>query len=451
MTTVIQSLPARRRPWLLINRNYSLLFTGQTISLLGDQISTYTLIMWIVSVIAAGQALAPLAVSAILITSIVPALLIGPLAGVFVDRWDYRLTMIRADTLRAVLWFALIAFSGVIPLPFIPASSLALVRFIALCTVNFLSSMCAQFFGPANMALLGEIVPEERRPQATGWNQTMRAFAVIVGPLLAAPLFFLFGIQWALFIDALSFVVSLVTIWAISAPARVNGRKARSNVRTEFNEGLRFSLGNSTVRTIIIASCIATFGAGAFDALFVFFLLENLHTSTSMTGTVAAMLGVGTIAGALVFGKIALRIGLKRLTYLSLFITGLGMIVLSRMTLLIPALILFFLLGVFQASLRIACTPLILKETPRAMIGRVSAVLSSTSLVASLISATIAGYLAGILFIKLHIQLPGIVLGPVDTTFSIVGLLFICSAAYVFYALTDRSTPQLESAPEGSD
>lgn len=445
MTTAIQSVKPGRKPGLLINRNYSLLFVGQTISLLGDQISTYTLILWLVDVIAAGQSWAPLAVSALFAASIVPNLLVGPLAGVFVDRWDHRVTMIRSDAIRAVLWLFLIAFTGVIPLSFLfQGASLQLARFIALCAVTFMSNVCSQFFGPATTGLLGQIVPDELWPQASGWNQTMRASATIVGPLLAAPLFFLVGIQWALLIDALSFVVSLVTIWAIQAPTFPQERRARSDLRSEFVAGVRFSLGNATVRAIIVSSFIATFGAGAFDALFVFFLVENLHVSTSLIGLVVAVFGSGMIIGALLAGKIARRVGLKRLIYLSLFGSGVGMIILSRLTSFVPALVLFFLLGVCPAALRVASSPLLLKETPRDMIGRVSAVLGPSSMIASLISTIVAGYLVGVLLSKLHLRLLGTVFAPVDTVFILVGLLFFLSALYTFYTLPGQSARSTE-------
>lgn len=116
------------------------------------------------------------------------------------------------------------------------------------------------------------------------------------------------------------------------------------------------------------------------------------------------------------------------------------MIVLSRLTSFVPALVLFFLLGVCPAALRVACSPLLLNETPKDMIGRVSAVLGPSSMIASLISTIAAGYLAGVLLSNLHLRLLGTVFAPVDTVFIIVGLLFILSALYTFYTLPDRST-----------
>lgn len=435
------------KPKWLINTNYRWLFTGQAISLIGDQLSTYTIILWIVMDIAPGQSWAPLAISAVLVSSMVPNLLIGPLAGVFVDRWDKRLTMIRMDIIRAFLSLLLVAATGVIPLPFFANGRLPqLVQLIVICALVFLSSTCSQFFSPSSMGLIARIVPKEERPRAASLGQTMQAFATIVGPPLAAPLLFVFGLQWALLIDALSFVVSFLTIWAIRLPAAPIKRSAESaSFWGELLEGLRFSLGNRIIRTIIVASFIATLGAGAFDALYVFFLPKNLHVSADFTGVVAAALGIGTIGGAFVAAKVVPKLGLEKMLYLSLGGIGICLVILARQSLLVPALILFFIFGMLLASLRVASSPMLLNETPQTMIGRVVAVLNPTSIVASLVSALLAGYFASVLLVHMHWQALGTTFGPIDTIFTGVGILFLLSALYAYRSLTAKKA-QTEAA-----
>jgi len=89
---------------LLINRNYTLLWLGGTISLIGDILFTMMLILW-VGTLLQNQSAAPLAVSGVVLAAALPALLIGPFAGVFVDRWPKQRTMRIMDALRAVLVF----------------------------------------------------------------------------------------------------------------------------------------------------------------------------------------------------------------------------------------------------------------------------------------------------------------------------------------------------------
>src|SRR5215472_1411290 len=85
----------------LINRNFALLFFGFTISSIGDFVFSTTLVLWIAVILAKGQSWAPLAVSGVLVATTVPAFLIGPFAGVFVDRWDKRRTMLVICLLQA--------------------------------------------------------------------------------------------------------------------------------------------------------------------------------------------------------------------------------------------------------------------------------------------------------------------------------------------------------------
>src|SRR3954447_7287762 len=89
---------------LLINNNFTRLFAGETLSGLGDAILETTLVVWIASDLAAGKSWSALAVSALLVASTVPILVVGPIAGALVDRWpDKRRTLLRADIVSAVL------------------------------------------------------------------------------------------------------------------------------------------------------------------------------------------------------------------------------------------------------------------------------------------------------------------------------------------------------------
>lgn len=429
-----------KKPPFLINRNYRWLFSGQSISALGDQLSTYTIILWIAIIIAPGQPWAPLAISAALVSSIIPNLLIGPFAGVFIDRWNPRLTMIRMDIARTCLALLLVVSTGVIPLPFFAHGNLPpLIQLIFICAITFLSSTCAQFFTPASMAVLAQVVPRAERPHAASLSQSVQAFAVIIGPPLAAPLLFVAGLQWALLLDACSFIVSFLTLRAILLPASAPKTTVGGDLWREFVAGLRFALGNVIVRTIIIASFIATLGAGAFDALYVFFLLGNLHVSADLTGVIAAILGLGTLGGAFLAGKIAQKLALERILSLSLLGIGLCLVIVSRLNSFASALAFFLLFGMFLASLRVAASPMLLNETPQEMIGRVFAVLNPTSMIASLVSAMLAGYLASVVLVNMHWQILGTVFGPIDTIFTCTGLLFLLSSAYTWYALSKRA------------
>src|SRR5579885_2288719 len=103
METAAPPAPASKKFSFLINRDFGLLWGGQSISNVGDFVFDTTLILWIATIIAGGQTWAPLAVSGVLVATAVPIFLIGPIAGVFVDRWNKRQTMLAMDATRAIL------------------------------------------------------------------------------------------------------------------------------------------------------------------------------------------------------------------------------------------------------------------------------------------------------------------------------------------------------------
>src|SRR5262249_27750092 len=154
----------RPRRMALINQNFARLWSGQVVTDLGSVVFTTALVVWIAAELARGQSWAPLAVSGLLLAQSLPMLLVRPLAGVFVDRWDARRTMLWMDALRAVLVAALL-----VPLV-LPAGPIS--QLLAVYAVVLLVSACGQFFNPALMALINDLVPEGDLPRASGLSET---------------------------------------------------------------------------------------------------------------------------------------------------------------------------------------------------------------------------------------------------------------------------------------
>ena len=142
-------IPATERPraHVLINRNFALLWSGQVISNIGDYLFSTTAVLWIATSLASGQDWAPLAVSGELIALTTPIFLIGPVAGVFVDRWEKRRTMLRMDALRALLSLALVPFT------LLAGTHVATWQLVALYASIALTAACSQFFNPSRLAL----------------------------------------------------------------------------------------------------------------------------------------------------------------------------------------------------------------------------------------------------------------------------------------------------------
>lgn len=371
--------PAIPRVGLLINRNFALLFLGQLVSLIGDQIFDVTLTLWVGAVIARGQSWAPLAVSGTLIAAVTPTFLVGPLAGVFADRWNHRCTILRMDVARAALITLLIFLASFAPLAFVASGYLPVgVKLGVIYAIVFLANSCAQFFNPSRLALIGAIVPEPQRPRAAGLFQTTFALSTVIGPPMAAPLLYGLGIQWALFANALSFIISFGAIAAIRHVPADPVVTTRDSVRGEFVQGVRYAFGNTTIRVLIIAAAISALGFSALEALFLFFVTDNLHVAAGQFGYFPAALGLGAVVGAAGMSIVANKLSMTWVVRFSLLLSGVCFLFFARQSTLIPTLLLVCCLGLLQSALNVAVTPLILRVTPPSLIGRVAAVFNPT-------------------------------------------------------------------------
>lgn len=430
---------SKEKPGILINRNYALYWIGQAISRFGDYIFDTTLILWITTQVARNQPWAPLAVSGLLVAVSVPVLIIGPIAGVFVDRWtNKRRTMLRMDALRAILIALLLVTTSIIPL-----SSIVGSRFVAfwqiglIYAVVLLASVCAQFFNPASGVFFGDIVEEAYRTRASGLGQTMESLALIAGPPLATLLFFAVGVQWALLLNSLSFVASFIAVFNVRVPEITSSlpSEAPTNFFREFGAGLRFYAKSPVLVTILITIILVVMWNEAFNALGIFFVLRNLHAPASFYGFLQASLGLGLAAGAFGASMFARRIGAARLLWSSILAMGILVLIYARLTIPFIALCVIFLLGMTIAATNVPIDALALHVTPREFIGRVIAVFRPVTNLASIVSVSISGWLVSTLLHDFHVTVAGITLGPIDVILMAGGILILVGGIYASFNL----------------
>ena len=185
----------------------------------------------------------------------------------------------------------------------------------------------------------------------------------------------------------------------------------------EFLEGLQFFARNKVLMTLLVTGVTVLLGAGAFTALNIFFVTQNLHAPVSIYGVLGSVAGLGAIVGAAFATVFAQRLGVVRVFWVSVLAVGVVVLLFARMTSVIPALALVFLMGFANTPINVAFMPLLLYATPQKLIGRVTAVLSTMISVASTLSIVLAGYLDSTVLRDFHIILWGIAFGPVDTIF----------------------------------
>ncbi|MEV0194488.1 MFS transporter [Kitasatospora purpeofusca] len=452
----------RLRP-TLINPTYTRLWFGQAVSTVGDAVFSTTLVLWVATVLAEGKSWGPQAVSGVVLATSAAVMFVGPFAGVFVDRWDKRATMLGTEVLRGGLVAVLTAVA------FVPTRELPAGVWLALIYVMVLALNAAgQFFTPARFSIIAELVTDEAdRARAAGIAQATAQTAWIVGPPIAAPLLFAVGLQWALLFNALSYLVSYLAISSAdlrpaasatgSGPGAARPGKAaggtgkaveRPGLFKDFTAGLHFFAHNRFLVALLLLTVIGQLGMGALSTLNIFFATRNLHASAESYGYLGMALGIGGIAGALAAGRVVQWIGARRTTWIGLMASGALLVLYSRQTGFPAAVTLLFVFVVPITMLNTAMAPLLLAATPQEFRGRVVSVFYPVTRLAAMLTAVLSGWLAGSGLRDFSGSVAGLRFGPIDTVFAVSGLLVVLAGVYARVGLpASGASPTPAPAP----
>jgi MFS family permease len=432
------SLPSLQHA--LINRNYAKLWYGQAVSAVGDTVFGTTLVLWVSQVLAGGRSWAPAAVSGILVAAAAAFALVGPVAGVFVDRWNRKSTMMRTEVIRAVMVAALTGLS------FVPVRDLPVgVWLAAVYLVVFVLNAAGQFFSLARFATTGDVVHgEEDRVRAAGLAEATLSAAGIIGPPIAAPLLFTVGLQWALAANTASYVVSYLAIRFLRLtpePHRPAPGAGGTSLHNEFSIGLRLFARNRFLVTLLTVTMICQCGTGAITTLNVFFVTRDLHASSHLFGVAETVMGAGFIVGALAAGRMVRWIGARALTWSGLLATGVLAAGYALQRSFPAGLVMLAVYAMPIAMLNTAVAPLLLDAAPREYLGRVMAVFNPVNQFASMLSVVVSGWLTSTVLRSFRASFAGISLNSVSLIFMIAGGLIFISGIRAFAALPSVSTP----------
>lgn len=410
-----------------INPNFARLLVGESLSALGNFLFDTTVVLWIGTVLFRGRADAPAAVAGVLVCVASATILVAPVAGVLVDRWDKRRTMLANDLVRAPLIGVLAIVVG------LPSGATSTSVDLAVAyVVVFLTTASGQFFRPAYFTLIGDLVRgDSERARATGMLQSSATAAAIIGPPLAAPLLFTVGAQWALWIDVATFLASFLAVRSIRVdPSDVEPgpQDDAGGLWAQLVTGLRFLAGNRVVLALTVAVVVATLGTGALNTLDVFFVTRNLGVAAHWYGTLGMAEGIGALLGALTAGWMCARYSDVRVFVGGMLACGLLIVAYSRTGSLWPAVVVLALVGVPLGWVNTATSPILYREVPRELLGRVISVVNPIQQVSSMVSALVSGWLVSDLLQGLDMSLGPVRLRPIDTVFAACGLLFVIAA-----------------------
>lgn len=283
--------PTYRR--LLRGRDFASLFAGQVISRLGDSLHEVAL-LWLVLKLT-GSALL---MGSVLVAQLIPTLLFGLVTGALIDRWDRRTTMVAADVVRTllVLLIPLLNAAGRLTLP-------------AIYAITFLLATAGQFFRPALLASLPNVVRAEELLPANALMGTTRQLGGIVGPALGGLLVSITGLNTVFYLDAVTFAVSAYAVYRANVPTAVR-TKAALTVRAvtgEIAEGLRYIRGQPPVLTLVILGILSHAYWAAIPVVAPVFADKALGGGSATYGALLSGMNLGMVAGGLLIGALGQR------------------------------------------------------------------------------------------------------------------------------------------------
>jgi Na+/melibiose symporter-like transporter len=298
-------------------------------------------------------------------SSCAPRVLLGAVAGVFADRWDRKRTMITADLLLAVV---------VLPLLLVHGAGQVWIVFV----VMFAEGAIAQFFSPAQQAMVPTLVPDCELVAANAVSGQVSNSSRLAGSALGGIIAAAAGLGAVAVTDAASFVASaalLALVHANGRTAAVVGSPPRSgaavrariaDIGEELRDGLRLSSRHRVLRALMVFALVTSVGEGIMSTLFTPFAEHVLHGSSQEFGLIVAAQAVGGIlggvlaagfghrvrasrllaGGAVAFGLVDLAIFLYPLGYVAVWPAVVGMVVVG----LPGALAMAGLMTLFQRS-----------------------------------------------------------------------------------------------------
>ena len=367
---------------VLRQRNFALLWFAGLISMMGDwvlfialPIHTYTLTH------------SSLATGIMFMAGTLPRIFVSSLAGVFVDRWDRRQTMVIADFSRMILLLLLLLVRS--------SESIWIVYVVA-----FLQAIISQFFGPAENALLPRLVDKSLLVPANALNALNNNLARLGGPALGGLLLGLFGFRNVVLVDSISFLISgiLIALIVPPSPASVPEKSddsfaARPKLWEDWTSGLQFIRQSSTVYLIFLVMGIAGIAEGLFNVMFVIFVSENLRGGALEFGWLTSAQAIGGLIGGLAIGWIGYRLRPNRLTGL-LAVNGVLILILVSLGSLPWAIVLILLAGLPIVGYSVGVDTLLQGSVPDGFRGRVFGALGTSMAICVLLgqgSASLLG------------------------------------------------------------
>lgn len=281
-------------------RNFWLYAIGRLVSLIGSGIQAVALPLYILDKTGSGSMMGIFAM-----LSMVPALLITPIAGVIGDRWNRKKIMVNLDYARGfiILLLALLTLTKRLNIP---------VLFIAQIFVSLMDSI----FGSATAAMLPDLLSPEKLKWGNSIMATIRSLSGIIGPALGGIIYGILGIEWVFIINGASFILSAISEMFIKYTVP-HDREKKFNLKIfieDTKEGLKFIWDKKTLLSLLMLFMVLNFLANPiFIVALPYVFREVIGFSAQQFGYAQTFWTIGTLLGSIMVGTFLIKVPTSKL------------------------------------------------------------------------------------------------------------------------------------------
>ena len=328
-------------------------------------------------------------ITGVQISYMLPIAVLGIMAGVFVDRWHLKTTMVSSDSIRAVLCLMLIFCHS------------AWQFYAVLASISVVSS----FFAPAQGVAIRSAVPLHGLRSANALMQQVMFGMRIIGPAIAAFMVASFGSISCYVLDSASFVGSALLIFSVpflipekKAPAapqpNSEGHSALGKIWLDMKQGISFIVHHAALLFVILAMAAGMFVLGCFGPLIAVYVRDSLHASTKFFGIASAMIGLGMLVGINGLNTFGKKLSNTLQVYGGLFGIAIGLAILASLTHMWSTILGNLIVGFSVAGIIVPSQTLFQQVTPPELLGRVGSTFMSIIFTAQICGLVLSGILA---------------------------------------------------------
>lgn len=361
---------------LLKNKNFMLLIIGKFVSLLGTNVQSFALSLYVLDLTGSATKFA-----SILIIGMIPELLLSPIAGVVVDWFPKKKLIVLSDLISGV---TLVSIFFITKFQAFNLTYIYIVVIVLACT--------STIFNPAASVMIPLSVKKDNLVKANSMSTVVMNFTELIAPIIAGIAYGFFGIGFIIAFNGVSFIVSAISEGFIQLTESIEKRHSEQGimkaVERDFKEGLQFVWGNYQLRMILIMAFTVNFFFNPIVSVGIPYMIKEIYGfSNWQFGFLESTIIIGTMGGTIAINVIVKKVKDMHLFQYGLMLTGIMIVLLGVIT--IPIIlkltqvfilrftlmiVIGFLLSMSVTVVNIAIITILQKVVPIHLMGRVRSV-----------------------------------------------------------------------------